>query len=381
MSQTKDRERVMNAQHIVIKLGSNVLLRDAMQLDRPTFAALIQGMDTLIKQGHQVTVVSSGAVALGRQALGGLSRPRSTPKLQALAALGQSQLIQLYEREFGFYGRDVAQLLLNRYDLDDRPRYLNARHALQAVHEYGAIPIINENDSVATEELCFGDNDRLAAMACGLAQADLLVILSDVDGVYEVDDSSGARRFTTRISQIEANSAHLDEIAGPSASGVGMGGMVTKILASRIAARFGVPTVIAPGKLVGVLEALMRGDDVGTLLTPSSSANVVVGKKVWLGAGAVAVGELWLDNGAVTALKERGASLLSSGLIKVVGEFDEGAVVDLVGPDGRPFARGVSVYPARDLRLLCGVKSDQIYTLLGYKIIDEVIHRDDLLVL
>lgn len=381
MSQTHDRERVVRAQHWVIKLGSNVLLREAMQLDRPTFASLIQGMDALIKRGHRVTVVSSGAVALGRQALGGLARPKSIPKLQALAALGQSRLIQLYEREFGFYGRDVAQLLLSRYDLDDRHRYLNARHALQAVHEYGAIPIINENDSVATEELRFGDNDQLAAMTCGLAQAELLVILSDVDGVYEVDDSSGQRRFTTRISQIEAMSPHLDEIAGPSASSVGTGGMVTKIVASRIASRFGVPTVIAPGKRAGVLEALAQGQDVGTLLLPSSSVSAVAGKKVWLGAGAVAVGELWLDAGAVRALKERGASLLSSGLRKVVGEFDEGAVVDLMGPDGQAFARGVCVYPARDLRLLCGVKSDQIEAVLGYKIIDEVIHRDDLVVL
>ena len=377
MEQGAARARVMSAGHWVVKLGSNVLLRQGMQIDRTTFASLIQGIDALLSQQRRVTVVSSGAVALGRQRMGGVARPKSVPQLQALAALGQSRLIQLYEQELAFYERRVAQLLLSRGDLDDRQRYLNARHALQAVHEYGAVPIINENDSVATEELRFGDNDQLAAMTCGLAQADLLVILSDVPGIYE-RDAQQPERFTHRISSIQASSAHLDQIAGPSASGVGTGGMVTKVLAARVAARFGVATVIASGKQPGVLEALARGEDVGTLVTPEAAG--VAGKKVWLGAGAVPVGVVCCDEGASRALRFGGASLLPKGVVEVIGEFGEGAVVDLRDPAGEVFARGVSVYRASDLRALCGKRSDQIEATLGYKILDEVIHRDDLIV-
>ncbi len=375
------RSLVTEAQHWVIKLGSNVLLRDGLRLDRPTFAALLRGIDALLMRGIRVTVVSSGAVALGRQRLGGKPRPVEVPQLQALAALGQPQLMSLYHQELSHYDRLPAQVLLTREDLDDRHRYLNARAALDAIQQYGALPIINENDTVAIEELCFGDNDQLAAMVCGLVQADLLVILSDVPGIFEVSyDTHGERVFGSRIPEIASGDARLDAIAGPSQSGVGTGGMVTKVQAARIAARVGAATVIAPGKLSGVLESLASGDDLGTLLLPGEHHGAL-GKKVWLGAGALAVGTLRCDRGAQRAVVEQGASLLPSGVRAVEGEFERGAVVDLVGPSGQAFARGISAYSAEELRRLAGVQSAQIARVLGYKLADALIHRDELVLL
>lgn len=379
---SEQRAQIMEAASSwVIKLGSNVLLGRGGRLDRPTFAGLIQGVDALERAQRSVTLVSSGAVALGRQLMGRMSggaRP-SIPRLQALAALGQPRLLKLYELELGHYGRRVAQLLFTRGDLSDRGRYLNARYAIDEVRALGALPIINENDTVATEELRFGDNDQLAAMTCGLVGADLLVILSDVDGIFEVAQGEhGERIFTERIEQIEADHPRLDVIAGPSRSGVGTGGMVTKVEAARIAARVGVPTIIAPGKRQGVLEALAAGEPVGTLLVPPAGSGGLSGRKVWLGAGARPVGQLWCDEGAVAAVCERGASLLPSGVTRVEGEFEEGAVVELVDERGERFGLGLSVYGAEDLRRIAGARSDEIAARLGFKLVDEAIHRDNL---
>ena len=381
MSERYGRGDIERAEHWVIKLGSNVLLERPGLLDRPTFAALVRGVDALMRRGIAVTIVSSGAVALGRQLMADRDHgSRSIPRLQALAALGQPRLLNLYDAEFSHYGRQVAQLLFTRGDLDDRGRYLNARYAIEEVRALGAIPIINENDTVATEELRFGDNDQLAAMTCGLVGADLLVILSDVDGVYEVEvvASSGARRFTTRIPEIEAQNKRLDELAGPSRSGVGTGGMVTKITAARIAARVGAPTIIAPGKRAGVLEALAAGEDVGTLLLPDDSQRAASGKKVWLGTSALAVGSIVCDAGAARAVRERGASLLPVGITEVRGDFDEGSTVELLTQDGERFGLGVSVYGSRALTLLVGATTDEIEERLGYKLLDCAVHRDNL---
>lgn len=374
------RQHLQDAKHWVIKLGSNVLLDQGWQVDRPVFAGLVQGIDALIKKGCRVTVVSSGAVALGRQRVGRIDRPKDIPALQALAAIGQSHLIQLYEQEFGFYQRQVAQVLLSRLDLDDRQRYLNARLALNAIDEYGVVPIINENDTVATEELRFGDNDQLAAMTCGVVQADVLVILSDVEGVYDVDEDpqTGERQFKARLSVIHADDPELDRIAGPPITGVGTGGMITKIKASRLASRFGVSTIIAPGKQQGVLQSLFDGDDVGTLLLPEADQDNVLGKKVWLSAGAREVGTLVLDAGAVRALTQRGASLLPSGIVAVRGSFQSGAVVALEDDAGEVIGRGVCVYSAQDVERIKGVRTDEIVERLGYKVLDVVVHRDDL---
>ncbi len=366
--------------HWVIKLGSAVFLRDGNAVDRTTFAGLIEDIDALMQRGIRVTLVSSGAVALGRQSMGIVASPGvDVPRSQAYAALGQSRLMQMYESEFAHYGRKVAQILFTRTDLDDRQRFLNARHALDTVHELGAIPVINENDSVATEELRFGDNDQLAAMTCGLVRADLLVILSDVAGIYdvEVDGATGIRKFKDRIEHISLDDKRLDEIAGPTMSGVGTGGMVTKVLSARIAGRFGISTVIAPGKRRHVLQELADGMDVGTLVHTQTGTSVV-GTKAWLGTGARAIGRLVCDAGAVKAVLETGASMLSSGIVSVEGDFTEGDVVELVGPDRVAFARGVSVYRSADIQKIAGHQSDEIQGILGYKILDEIVHRDHL---
>jgi glutamate 5-kinase len=378
-----NRQDVLDdAQHWVIKIGSAVFLREARRLDRPAFAALVEDIAALVDQGIRVTVVSSGAVALGREHLGWPDEQHSDiPNLQAYAAVGQSRLMRMWAAEFGHHGKRVAQLLFSRGDLDDRKRFLNARMTLNQVEALGVIPIINENDTVATEELRFGDNDQLAAMTCGLVSADVLVILSDVEAVYEVEAGpDGERRFGERIAQIGADDPHLAEIAGPSDSGVGRGGMISKVDAAHIASRVGAPTIIASGKHRGILTQIARGEDVGTLITPAAEPTFA-GKKVWLGAGARPVGRLRCDAGAVKALEDRGASLLPSGVTEVEGDFPEGAVVELVGPDQRVFARGVAVYRAEDISQIAGRHSDEIEDILGFRLLDTVVHRDSLVLL
>ncbi len=362
--------------HVVVKIGSAVLLQDSRTVDRVTFVGLVADINALIDAGTRVTVVSSGAVALGRQRL-----PAETPgtvelpRLQALAALGQSRLIQMYDREFAEYGRQVAQILIGRTDVDQRTSFLNARLTFDAVHRLGAVAVVNENDSVATEELRFGDNDELAAATCGLVRADLLIILSDIAGVLQREGD----RLTDRISQISVDDPQLDAVAGPSVSGFGRGGMVSKISAARMAGRFGASTIIAPGKEPGVLRRAMAGEDVGTLVTPSHGH--LQGRKVWLGAGAMPVGRLICDDGACRAVRERGASLLPSGIVAVEGDFSEGAVVELLDGQRAAFARGMATYSASDMRRIAGHNSDAIADLLGFKVLDSAVHRDNMLLL
>lgn len=376
------RGAIADAEHWVIKVGSAVFLGASRRLDRPVFSALIEDIANLVRRGKRVTLVSSGAVALGREHLGWPEDDAaSIPRLQAYAAVGQSRLMQLYADEFVYQEQKIAQVLFSRADLDERRRFLNARMTLEKLHQLGVIPIINENDTVATEELRFGDNDRLAAMTCGVVHADMLVILSDVEGIFEVEITrEGARKFGERIAQIDAEDAHLMEIAGPSVSGVGTGGMTSKVQAAQLAARMGVPTVIARGKRRAVLADIADQKDVGTFICARRSA-ALAGKKVWLGTGARAVGQLVCDAGAVRALQQRGASLLPSGVIGVQGVFEEGAVVELTDPQGVVFARGLSVYASADIERIAGHQSDEIVARLGFRILDTVVHRDGLIML
>lgn len=376
-----DRTSLTRADHWVVKLGSAVFLSKARRLDRPVFAALVEDISELLRQGKRVTVVSSGAVALGREHMGWPDEDANVPSLQAYAAVGQSRLMQMYADEFAYHGQKIAQVLFSRADLDNRHRFLNARMALDRLHRMGVVPIVNENDTVATEELRFGDNDRLAAMTCGLVDADLLVILSDVEGIFEVEqDEHGQRRFGARISQIEVNDPHLLEIAGPSISGVGRGGMTSKVQAAQIAARMGVPSIIGPGKRHGILQQIASQQDVGTLIT-ADAVNALAGKKVWLGTGARPVGRILCDEGACRALTQRGASLLPSGVISVEGDFSEGSVIELADAQGNSFARGLSVYSAQDIQRIAGHHSDDIEQILGFHILNTVVHRDGLIML
>ena len=363
----------------VVKIGSAVLLqRDAPRIDRPVFVSLVHGIDALLRAGHRVTIVSSGAVALGRQQLFGdarASRPDELPDLQAYAAVGQPRLMAMWEREFAHHDRRVAQVLFTREDLDSRERYLNARLTLEALERLDVQPIINENDTVATEEIRFGDNDALAAMTSGLVRADRLVILSDVEGICERD----GERLGARIPTIAADDPRLDDLVAPTLSAVGTGGMATKIDAARLSARLGATVWIAPGKRLGVLEALLQGESVGTRLDPRPET--VQGRRVWIGAGARVRGSLSCDAGAVAAVRSRGSSLLAAGISEVEGAFGPGDVVDLRDPDGKVFARGVVSYGADALREITGLQTIAVAETLGLESVAPVVHRDALLVL
>ena len=375
------RRRLEEAGRIVVKIGSAVFLREGGQVDRPAFASLVEGLDSLRCDGRTVTVVSSGAVAMGHQWLGDdADSTREIPRLQAYAAMGQSRLMEMYETEFSHYGRKVAQILFSRDDLSSRSRYLNARRTLGQLEEFGAVPVINEHDTVATEELRFGDNDELAAMTSGLVDADVLILLSDVEGLKQVEeDSEGTRRYGKRVPVIDVDDPRVDEWAGPSDTGVGTGGMISKVRAARVAARSGVVTVIAPGKRRNVLQQIVGGRDVGTVFDPGGDDGIA-GRKLWLGSGARARGSIVCDEGACTAICRRGASLLPSGILEVEGDFDEGQVVDLVDRDGEAVGRGLSVYSAEDLTAIAGAQSSEIEAILGFKVLDAAVHRDNLLV-
>lgn len=376
------RQRLEEAERIVVKIGSAVFLREGVRVDRPAFASLVEGLDGLLRDDRSIFVVSSGAVAMGRQWLGEQARPtREIPQLQAFAATGQSRLMEMWETEFSHYNRKVAQILFSRDDLSERNRYLNARRTLERLERFGTVPVINENDTVATEELRFGDNDELAAMTAGLVGADALVLLSDVEGLKEVvEGPDGRREYGATVETIAIDDPRVDEWAGPSDSNVGTGGMLSKVRSARIAARSGIPTAVAPGKRPGVLGELVAGQPVGTVFEPGEQEGVA-GRKVWLGSGAMASGTVVCDDGARAAICDEGASLLPSGVVSVEGDFDEGEVIELVDESGQRFGRGSSVYSAEDLRQIAGVHSSDIESVLGFKVLDEAVHRDHLIVL
>lgn len=375
----------MTPQNIVVKVGSSVLTQPDLRLDRGVFCALVGEVAKLVSDGHRVTLVSSGAVATGRRKLGISLRPqgsRAIPTLQALAAVGQARLIQLYDSEFAHYGLHVAQLLLTRDDINARGRYLNARHTFAALAELGAVAIVNENDTVASDELRFGDNDQLAALVATMVRADILIILSDVDGIYSDDPHRHPR--ATRISEMRADDARLDAMVGgphDTVGGVGTGGMKTKLTAARLAAGSGIVTVIGLGKQPGLLDAaLMRAPECGTILLPAPNLEPKSARKTWIGVGVQTRGRVWCDPGAAQALTRSGGSLLPSGVTRVEGHFAEGAAVELMGPDDALLGRGLAVYDADALRLIAGRQSGEIESILGYKILDAAFHRDDMVI-
>lgn len=375
---TPRHQLVRQSRRILVKIGSGVLTGDGGAFDRARFVSLCRGL-AHVARTHELVVVSSGAIALGVEKLGLKSRPKDIPGKQAAAAVGQLRLMGLYEDEFDAHGLTVAQVLLTHADIQNRKRYLNARNALGRLVEHGVVPVINENDTVSVEELKFGDNDSLAGMTVDLVGADLLVILTDIDGVYTADP------------RIDPTARKLDEIAGvtddvlasggESRSGVGTGGMATKLRAARRAGESGVATVIAPGKRDGVLEALLAGEPVGTFIRAPSDCRAGGGRKRWIGRDVQTRGEVRVDAGAVRALVDGHTSLLPSGVRDVRGHFAEGDAIVISDLDGRAFARGLSVYSGDDLRRIRGVRSSEIESILGYKSLDEAVHRDDLVIL
>jgi len=370
------RETLVRSRRVVVKIGTGVLASAHQGFDRGSFGSLCAGLASVARE-RQLVVVSSGAVALGMERLELRRRPRDIPGKQAAAAVGQSRLMGLYDEALGAAGFTVAQVLLTHADIQSRSRYLNARHAIGRLLDRGAVPFINENDTVSVEELRFGDNDTLAGMVVDLVQADLLVILTDIDGVYTADPKTEPE--ATRLVEVAGVDDKLLEAAGGSDSGVGTGGMASKLRAARRAGESGVATVIAPGRVQGILESVFAGELVGTLVMPKPGPGT--GRARWIARDLKSAGEVRVDEGAVKALVEQDRSLLPAGVREVRGRFDEGEAIDICDLKGRRVARGLAGYGSDELRRIAGRRSSDIEGLLGYKNLDEAVHRDDLVVL
>jgi glutamate 5-kinase len=366
-----------NSKRIVVKVGSSLVTNQGAGLDLKALGNWARQIAALNAGGHEVVLVSSGAIAEGMQRLGWKKRPTSIHELQAAAAVGQMGLVQAYESCFRKHDLHAAQVLLTHADLADRERYLNARTTLTTLLSLHVIPIINENDTVVTDEIKFGDNDTLGALVTNLIEADVLIILTDQSGLYTADPrkDSGA----TLVGAAKAGDATLENMAGGAGSAIGRGGMITKILAAKRAARSGAHTVIASGHERDVLLRLLNGESIGTLLTAPTLT--LAARKQWLADHLQVAGRLVLDAGAVRALRSEGKSLLPIGVKSVSGEFERGAVVACVGEDGSDIARGLSNYSAAEARLIAQHPSKEIETLLGYGGDTEIIHRDNLVLL
>jgi glutamate 5-kinase len=371
-----NRQIAKDAKRWVIKIGSALLTNDGAGLDRAAIDGWVNQIAELMTQGKEVVLVSSGAIAEGIVRLDWQQRPESIHELQAAAAVGQMGLIQAYESSFQRFDRHTAQILLDHDDMASRQRYLNARGVLQTLLGLNVVPIVNENDTVVTDEIRFGDNDSLAALVANLIDADMLVILTDKDGLYSANPDTDAN--ATLIAEAMATDSSLDALAGGSSGTLGRGGMVTKLQAARLAARSGCNTVIAGGRNENILHAIAAGNDVGTLL--SADQKPLAARKQWLVGHLQVKGQLVLDAGAVKVLTEQGRSLLAVGVSRVIGTFTRGELVSCVDSDGTEIARGLVNYNSDEASRIKGQSTESIADILGYREDDELIHRDNLVV-
>jgi glutamate 5-kinase len=363
------------ARTIVVKVGSRVLAGAGGQLNRDRVEALSEELHQLLEGGRKVVLVTSGAVAAGMGQLQLARRPTNLAQLQAVAAVGQSHLVEAYDRGLRAQGRHAAQVLLTARDLDDRTAYLNVRNTIRALFEFGAVPIINENDTVSVDELMttFGDNDRLAAMVTNLIRAPLLVLLSDVDGLYDGDPSDAGSKVISTVARLDES---IFQLVRDRATGLSKGGMASKLEAARIATTAGENVIIANGRTPGVLAKIVAGETVGTLILAGGQS--IRSFKRWIGFTAQPRGVVVLDAGAREAIENRGKSLLAIGVVNASGSFKKGDVVSLVDGAGSEFARGLSNYNVDDLLRIKGLKTEQIAAVLGRLPYDEVVHRDNI---
>ncbi len=368
------RDKIPTTRRWVVKIGSALLTNDGHGLARDMLAHWVEQMAQRRTGGSDVVLVSSGAVSEGMARMGWQRRPRMLHELQAAAAIGQMGLVRAYEDCFQAHGLHTAQVLLTRDDLANRARYLNARSTLRTLLKLGVIPVINENDTVATDELRFGDNDTLAALVANLIEADLLILLTDQDGLFDQDPRNNPH--ARLIPETWVDDPQLDLVASGSVSAFGTGGMVTKVRAARLAARSGTPTIIAPGRGDQVLSRIGRGEPIGTLLIPFQGPQAA--RKQWLAGQLQVRGRLVLDAGAVKAVRERGTSLLAVGVRDVRGSFIRGEVVACVDETGREVARGLINYDANETLRIKGKPSASFESILGYLNDAELIHRDNL---
>ncbi len=366
-----EKRKLDKVKRLVVKIGSSSLTYPTGKLNIEQIEKLVRQMVDLHNRGMDVLLVTSGAVVAGVGKLGLTKKPRNMPEKQAAAAVGQGVLLHMYEKIFAEYGAVVGQVLLTREDFADRRRFLNARNTLQALLGFRIIPVINENDTVAVDEIKLGDNDNLAAMVAGLVDAELLVLLSDVDGLFDGDPRKPGSRLLGEIYEI---SEEIESLAG-GATGMGTGGMVTKIQAARIAMHSGLVTVIAKASEHDVIRRVVAGEPLGTAFWPSAK---LVQKKKWIAFGATVCGRVYVDSGAARALQKEGKSLLPSGVTGVDGDFEVGNTVSVIDPSGREIARGIVNYSAAEVEKIKGCKTSEIAGILGHKDYDEIIHRDNL---
>lgn len=366
------------SKRVVVKLGTSTLTGGGKNISPPQLVDMARQVTTLQARGCQVILVSSGAMAAGREALGFPNLPRHLPAKQMLAAVGQPRLMAIYEQYFGIYAARVAQVLLTRSDITDRRRYLNARNTFEALLKHGVLPIVNENDTVATEEIRIGDNDNLSALVANLVEADLLILLTDQDGLYTSDPRQDATASLITEVGPEPFSDELWQAAGGTTGGLGTGGMVTKLQAADLARHSGTAVVIARGSVPDVLLRLTEGETIGTCLCPA--VNKLEARKRYILSGSQAAGEIRVDAGAVRALA-RGGSLLPAGVSLVNGEFERGDAVRVCSQDGRAIAVGLVGYASADISQLCGRQSTEIEEILGFTFGDEVIHRNNMTLL
>ena len=384
------RAAAARARRIVVKVGSSILTRDG-KLRHRVFGEIARQVSALQEAGREVVVVSSGAIAIGSRRLGWTHPGRSIPEKQAAAAVGQIGLIEIYQRRFARFHRQVAQVLVTRGGLEERERFLNARHTLLMLLRLGVVPIVNENDTVATEEIRFGDNDNLSATVVNLVAADLLVILTDVDGLWQhapearssgaAGDAAAPPRRAPHppiFDVVESVTPEIERAAQGASSAFGRGGMTTKLEAAQIAARGGASTVVCNGLAKDVLSRVAAGERVGTLFL---SGQRLASRKHWLAFTMRTRGELVIDEGAVRAVVERGKSLLPAGIAEVRGKFGIGDPVAVVDVRGAALARGLVAYSSDEIRRIAKLPAREIRPVLGYSNGDEVIHRDDLVLL
>lgn len=362
---------------VVIKIGSRVLTDSAGALDLSVIGRICDEIAILRQQGLQVIVVSSGAIAAGRSELGLTGKLQTIPHKQAAAAVGQTRLMLAYENALAPNNLKAAQVLLTSEDLGSRQRFLNSRATLDALLGFGIVPIINENDTVVVEEIKFGDNDNLSALVTNVAEADLLLILTDIEGFYSSDPHT--HPDAVLIPLVKGVTREVERAAGGSGSAVGTGGMATKVAAAKKAGKNGVATIMVSGKRQGIIVASLRGEEVGTLFLPSGIG--LNRRKHWIAYTLKPSGRITVDDGARNALLKKGKSLLPSGVVRVEGRFERGACIRLFGIDGVEFARGLSDYSSVESARLVGCKSSEIEGILGYHYGDVLIHRDNLVLI
>jgi len=387
MSRELRKDILKSAKRVVIKVGSGVIsdhesgkapLERGLSLKR--IRSYAKRIKAIVDAGYEVILVSSGAIMAGRERLN-LKRPNlDIPEKQACAAIGQSSLIRSYERCFEKQGLKVAQILLGHDDLENRKRYLNVRHTLEALLEHGVIPIVNENDSVTVDEIKIGDNDTLSANVACMAEAHLLILLSDVDGLYTADPSQTNSRTGASpaelISHVDRVTSKIEQLAGKSSNPLAVGGMSTKVTAAKKTMSFGIPTIIINGLKGDNLKKIFAGSEVGTLFWSGEAK--IKDRKHWIAHTLKPAGSITIDAGAGRALVERGKSLLAAGVVKVDGKFEFGSAVRILDEKGKEIARGLVNYNSRDLDQIKGMKTAAVRSLVGANFYEEVIHRDDL---